>query len=587
MEPPTSPRSNALTCTICYEKYTDETGARAPLVLPCGHTYCHECILHFPSRTCPTCRKSIPSDTGDIPRNHALLDLMSAFPPPPPSGKEALKAEGDRHMRSHNYPAAIASYSAAIALDPQSASTALLYSNRSAARALTSDWSAAAEDAQSAIDRDAGFVKAYHRLAQARQQLGQLDEARAAVVEGLRRDPHNAHLAKIRDDIFEDCSVLGIDVSSEHCIVSRLSAAAAAAGGRDKSIFEAVVSLTQAKLAEQHYSLFDEGLYRFIRSAAGEGAGVSGVVISYPPHLSSEEVQTLRRRAGDAGLIVLRTVASLSMLVLYLAVEALPGLSNEDVVVLSVEGGHCSLAVACMETLEVPLAEMKTLSSAPLALAPGEGRDVASAVGEGIASALLSAPPCAARFYLLGEAKNAAVEAAILARNPHAYIGRCRDEHPSRGAALLAAKLSAFESERLRDTLLLDVSVHAVSLQLLDDSIVKMTPACFTTPSRRTRTFALAALSPDYPGRGYLRTYEGGRHTATLCIDGLDPAVPRADIVVEIDVDSSVSWRCSQIAWATGRPTDCAVTAWPGMCDGRGPQSTFAGLPRGEAEGGN
>ena len=60
-------------CSICMEVYTD------PRVLPCGHTFCRQCIGAFGELACPLCRKAfrLPANgVGDLPKNFALLNIL-------------------------------------------------------------------------------------------------------------------------------------------------------------------------------------------------------------------------------------------------------------------------------------------------------------------------------------------------------------------------------------------------------------------------------------------------------------------------------------------------------------------------------
>ena len=53
---------DAVKCTICYEEYSD-LPTRTPRLLPCGHTFCTDCVKSFiglkaPNRIeCPTCKQ--------------------------------------------------------------------------------------------------------------------------------------------------------------------------------------------------------------------------------------------------------------------------------------------------------------------------------------------------------------------------------------------------------------------------------------------------------------------------------------------------------------------------------------------------
>ena len=65
-------------CEICYNAF-EEVDLRAPLVLPCGHTYCMGCIENFHSHVCPSCKHPIHA-AGEtsvvLPRNNLLIRYM-------------------------------------------------------------------------------------------------------------------------------------------------------------------------------------------------------------------------------------------------------------------------------------------------------------------------------------------------------------------------------------------------------------------------------------------------------------------------------------------------------------------------------
>ncbi|KAJ3086149.1 TOM (translocase of outer membrane) complex component [Physocladia obscura] len=76
----------------------------------------------------------------------------------------ARKEEGNRHFGAKDYAAAIAAYTAAIALD---GTDAVFYANRAACHANLGDHAACIADATAALRLDARYVKALYRRAQA------------------------------------------------------------------------------------------------------------------------------------------------------------------------------------------------------------------------------------------------------------------------------------------------------------------------------------------------------------------------------------------------------------------------------------
>jgi hypothetical protein len=70
--------SDMFECDICYEKY-EERGKHVPLVLPCGHTYCEECVASLQSRSCPACNFPLQGEQGGemvFPRNNWIVRCL-------------------------------------------------------------------------------------------------------------------------------------------------------------------------------------------------------------------------------------------------------------------------------------------------------------------------------------------------------------------------------------------------------------------------------------------------------------------------------------------------------------------------------
>ena len=67
-----------MNCEICKEKYNQ--GSRIPKVLPCGHTYCINCISGLNScnfTVCPHDKTEFPYYVENLPTNLILLDMIS------------------------------------------------------------------------------------------------------------------------------------------------------------------------------------------------------------------------------------------------------------------------------------------------------------------------------------------------------------------------------------------------------------------------------------------------------------------------------------------------------------------------------
>uniref|UniRef100_A0A8C8SWK3 RING-type domain-containing protein n=1 Tax=Pelusios castaneus TaxID=367368 RepID=A0A8C8SWK3_9SAUR len=73
-------------CPICYGPY--DNIFQRPLLLPCSHTFCLECLARLcvfvkQSQTfpCPLCRTQVPVPEGGLPKLPSNLDVVTQFPP--------------------------------------------------------------------------------------------------------------------------------------------------------------------------------------------------------------------------------------------------------------------------------------------------------------------------------------------------------------------------------------------------------------------------------------------------------------------------------------------------------------------------
>jgi hypothetical protein len=82
-EIPTEVERNALntldnfTCHICLDKFST-VGDKKPSNLPCGHTFCQQCLLNGKLSKCPSCRSKIPffSDINKPPTNFPIISII-------------------------------------------------------------------------------------------------------------------------------------------------------------------------------------------------------------------------------------------------------------------------------------------------------------------------------------------------------------------------------------------------------------------------------------------------------------------------------------------------------------------------------
>lgn len=89
----------APSCSICLEAFSEALAARVPRLLPCGHTFCHDCLdklaggrgcVECPSRCANTAQVG-GAGAAALPRNFALIDTLRSDDPPP--GQEAGRGE--------------------------------------------------------------------------------------------------------------------------------------------------------------------------------------------------------------------------------------------------------------------------------------------------------------------------------------------------------------------------------------------------------------------------------------------------------------------------------------------------------------
>lgn len=108
--------SDRAECTLCFNTYEEELEARVPRLLPCGHTFCNECLgtlaLGRSALECPNrCGCSAPlggQGVSSFPRNFALIDAMRARRPPAGGSSELARLEEEKRaaVEAEDYEAA-------------------------------------------------------------------------------------------------------------------------------------------------------------------------------------------------------------------------------------------------------------------------------------------------------------------------------------------------------------------------------------------------------------------------------------------------------------------------------------------------
>lgn len=124
----------------------------------------------------------------------AVFDEAYPAPPPPRVATKdeehqanSLKDEGNELMKQNKYEEAIEKYSEAIDVVPG----ATYYCNRAAAFSKLSQHENAVKDANSALQLDPGYSKAYARMGFAYLNMSKLKEAEESYSNALRLDPNN------------------------------------------------------------------------------------------------------------------------------------------------------------------------------------------------------------------------------------------------------------------------------------------------------------------------------------------------------------------------------------------------------------
>ncbi|KAM8934776.1 RING finger protein 223-like [Pelodytes ibericus] len=80
------PESNLPECPICFANY--DNIFKTPLLLPCTHTFCMECLSklcifqkELETFCCPMCRAAVTIPPGGVPKLPPNMAVVSQFPP--------------------------------------------------------------------------------------------------------------------------------------------------------------------------------------------------------------------------------------------------------------------------------------------------------------------------------------------------------------------------------------------------------------------------------------------------------------------------------------------------------------------------
>jgi tetratricopeptide (TPR) repeat protein len=195
-----------------YEEYLTGKLSELPRYngLPLYHEYFNEAMERLRTRflkqpVTGLIKPTPPTEAAEVARK--IEEVTSKAPPT----EEQLTAEeyldrGNTEYNESNYERALANYTEAIHLDPQSA---LAYTSRGAARHRQSDLDGAIQDYDQAIRLDPQLAAAYSNRGLAHYEQGDFDSAIADYSEAIRLDPQLATaytsrgLARYEQDDFD------------------------------------------------------------------------------------------------------------------------------------------------------------------------------------------------------------------------------------------------------------------------------------------------------------------------------------------------------------------------------------------------
>jgi tetratricopeptide (TPR) repeat protein len=118
---------------------------------------------------------------------------------------DEIKRRAVASMKSKNYPEAIALYTKAVEIcpDSQANAKAILFSNRSAARAGMANFAQAVDDANESIATDPSYLKGYFRKATALVGSEDFSAAKEALIKGLEMKPDDPDFRKLLAEVEE------------------------------------------------------------------------------------------------------------------------------------------------------------------------------------------------------------------------------------------------------------------------------------------------------------------------------------------------------------------------------------------------
>ena len=177
--------------------------------------------------------ESPKSSASEIPKSPAETARAKAT-----EAAAALKEKGNEAFARGSYADAVTRYDAAVKMcvaagDPKMA--AILLANRAAAKIKLGLHADAEKDASAAIAKDSGYVKAFHRRAQARRDAGKFEEALEDYEAVVRANPENETLREEVNACMQKAAEAMLGSLSADAM-GRASAGAAAGSSRRRAV---------------------------------------------------------------------------------------------------------------------------------------------------------------------------------------------------------------------------------------------------------------------------------------------------------------------------------------------------------------
>jgi len=172
-------QSCMFTCGVCRGLLAD------PVTLPCGHTFCRNCLEKDKSKPCEICNTvHYRLKLKNIKTNVVLANLVQKLFPNQ-CNASVLKKEGNEHFAKRDYINAIESYTKAICIVP---SDHLLLSNRCTAYGCLDKFTEALGDAEQVVHLRPDWPKGYFRKGTSLYGLGKYEDAAVAFLQCLSLD---------------------------------------------------------------------------------------------------------------------------------------------------------------------------------------------------------------------------------------------------------------------------------------------------------------------------------------------------------------------------------------------------------------